>query len=124
MSRPWKIADDLAFTGVGTTESTPRKPLLLGGVAIGSQRVKVVHADRSAGAGSVTFKIRGYSALTDGKKRIEESFTLDAAGADSQDSTGGLDILLEAGSFWTIQASATSGHGIKMSVTYGNARDF
>jgi hypothetical protein len=122
MERARQLSDELVFTAIGTAE-VARQALTHNSGTIGSQRIKEIHVERSAGAGTLNFYMRAYSAAAGGKKRVDVTLSLAASGAEAQAYQGGLDILLEADSYWTIEAASGSGHGVKLVVTYGPARD-
>ena len=106
----------LTFAGVDTTETARQQVayadrngtavLLVSGV------VEVVHGERKAGAGTIVFTIRVYSAAVDGKLRTSQDLSLAASGG--QASAAGLRIYVDAGAWVTVQASAGAGHDLEV----------
>ncbi len=125
MSRPWRLAGELTFSAVTTAETARQQLLDSAGGALPSHRIKEIHLQRVEGAGTIAFTARCWSAASGGKLRATTAITLAIAGGPTAHGyTAGLDVLVEAGSFWTLEAASGIDHKVKLLVTYGAARDF
>lgn len=120
----WRLSDELTFTAL-TTAELARQPLTIRSSATGQAsagRLKSLHLERTAGAGTIVVTIRAYSAAATGKRIVAQTVSLDAAGSGMQGAYAGLDVLFEAGCWITLESDAGAAHTVKVVATIGPTR--
>lgn len=119
---PSRLSVTLSFTGIGTSEVA--RQLLTGAAAEALTDLKIerIHAKRIAGAGTVVYTVRVYSAASAGNAFLDADLSLAASGVDAQQAVQGYDALYEAGAWVTVEAASGSGHSVDVTIQYTTAR--
>ena len=119
---PSRLSAPLTFAAIGTAEVARQRLTDAGAVNLAECKIERLHARRTAGAGTLVFTVRLYSAAAAGNAYIDADVTLAATGVDAQQAVQGYDALFDAGAWATIEAASGSGHAVVLTAQYTTAR--